>query len=264
MIPKLKLLKLSPKHRIRKIAVILKELEEALRNGKTIDEAYAKSILGLLIEEELPPDEFLSSEIKVNIIKTLGETLSFQNINVMRNNLLQALSLEPADWDMFDPTSGKLDRSMQTVFKGTALFLDDLRSPFNVGSLFRSADAFGIEKLYLSPFTAAPEHVRAQRSSMGAQETVPYERLTYTELAQKENIFCLELGGTPIEEFVFPRNGIAIIGSEELGVSPEAQKLCSYGRVTIPMYGAKASINAGVAAGILMNAWAQSLVKEQP
>ena len=73
--------------------------------------------------------------------------------------------------------------------------------------------------------------------------------------------FALETGGTDINEFKFPEKGICIIGSEELGVSPEALKKATYGRVTIPMKGLKASLNVGVAFGILMPKWVESLEK---
>jgi TrmH family RNA methyltransferase len=72
-------------------------------------------------------------------------------------------------------------------------------------------------------------------------------------------VFALETGGTPLRDFVFPREGIVILGSEELGVSPEALERAEYGRVSIPMTGIKASINVGVAFGILVYAWADYL-----
>ena len=75
-------------------------------------------------------------------------------------------------------------------------------------------------------------------------------------------IFALETGGTDINEFKFPKEGICIIGSEELGVSPEALNIATYGRVSIPMKGLKASLNVGVAFGILMQKWVESLTKD--
>ncbi|MBR7078947.1 MAG: TrmH family RNA methyltransferase, partial [Treponema sp.] len=72
-------------------------------------------------------------------------------------------------------------------------------------------------------------------------------------------VFVLETGGTPIQEFDFPKKGIVIIGSEELGVSPEALNRATHGTVSIPMTGLKASLNVGVAFGILMQAWVNSL-----
>jgi len=67
--------------------------------------------------------------------------------------------------------------------------------------------------------------------------------------------FALELGGTPIGDFPFPLAGIMVIGSEELGVSPEAKALCVGSVVSIPMYGVKGSLNAAVAFGIAAHAW---------
>ena len=99
---------------------------------------------------------------------------------------------------------------------------------------------------------------------MGCIETLGFERKSLDELEEfaKENdlpIFVLETGGKPIEEFKFPKKGICIIGSEELGVSPQALSKATYGRVTIPMKGLKASLNVGVAYGILMQAWVNQL-----
>ena len=74
-----------------------------------------------------------------------------------------------------------------------------------------------------------------------------------------EVVLTREPGGTPIGEFKFPKKGICIIGSEELGVSPQALSKATYGRVTIPMKGLKASLNVGVAYGILMQAWTSLL-----
>jgi TrmH family RNA methyltransferase len=73
--------------------------------------------------------------------------------------------------------------------------------------------------------------------------------------------FALETGGTRLEEFPFPTRGIMIIGSEELGVSPSAlaRADASLGRVSIPVFGAKGSLNASVAFGIAMHAWAGAL-----
>ena len=94
---------------------------------------------------------------------------------------------------------------------------------------------------------------------MGCIETMGYTRCSLDELPQDLPIFTLETGGTPIDEFDFPQQGICIIGSEELGVSPQALQKATYGRVTIPMKGLKASLNVGVAFGILMQKWVEYL-----
>jgi len=69
---------------------------------------------------------------------------------------------------------------------------------------------------------------------------------------------ALETGGTPITSFSFPKQGIVLLGSEELGLSAEALKRVSAGIVSIPMKGIKASLNVAVAFGILMQYWVAS------
>ena len=75
-------------------------------------------------------------------------------------------------------------------------------------------------------------------------------------------MFALETGGTPIDEFDFPKAGIMILGSEETGVSDELMAMArkSLGVVSIPIYGIKRSVNVGVAFGIAAQAWASRLV----
>ncbi len=98
---------------------------------------------------------------------------------------------------------------------------------------------------------------------MGCIETMGYTRCSLNELPEDLPVFALETGGTDINEFKFPKQGICIIGSEELGVSPQALARATYGRVTIPMKGLKASLNVGVAFGILMQKWVESLSSEK-
>jgi TrmH family RNA methyltransferase len=128
--------------------------------------------------------------------------------------------------------------------------------------MFRTAESFGAEKLFLSPLCADPLHPRSQRTAMGCVDALPWERRDLfaeaASLASTLPLFALETGGTPLGEFIFPQRGILIAGSEELGVSPQALAAAdaSLGRVTIPCYGAKGSLNVSVAFGIVMQAWA--------
>ena len=164
----------------------------------------------------------------------------------------------PAEWDLIiapHPVSNEKRR----FYSGIQIYAEDIRSPFNLGSIFRTAEAFGAEKLFLSPCCCPPEHPRAQRSAMGCIDMLPWERVTLSELPSDVPVFVLETGGTPIGDFVFPSRGIVIIGSEELGVSPEALQRASYGCVSIPMTGLKCSLNVGVAFGILMQSWISSI-----
>ena len=196
-----------------------------------------------------------------------------RTLNTVYYILLEETGHNRADWD-FVEASGSLDPSKRRLFCGMQVYLEDIRSPFNVGSMFRTAESFGAEKIWLSPFCADPRHKRAARTAMGCVDVIAWKRLCADPFAGKESggapafpadpeskLFALETGGTPLEDFQFPAKGVLIAGSEELGVSPSALAACdaSLGRVSISTWGAKGSLNVSVAFGIVMQAWAQYL-----
>jgi len=225
-------------------------------NGKKIQEesAYPASL-----------DTSVSSETKTTLIIRLHRTL-----NSVKHILLAETGRDQADWD-FTCGDGRLDSQKRQVFEGMYVYMEDIRSPFNIGAMFRTAESFGVEKIILSPFCADPRHKRAERTAMGCIDIIPWERQDLfpapndlQENSQSETrgglpVFALETGGIPLADFPFPRRGILITGSEELGVSPRALAAAdaSLGRVSIPCYGTKASLNVSVAFGIAVQAWAR-------
>ena len=251
---------------------------------------YIKQVSAVLLR-----DPKLSEEAAAHLRKLLAtDPLDELRVcNYARNTLLELLGTFPAEWDLViaphnpalaakgagttgnDSINATLNTTLnasgtqstiQTVisrdfYPGVCVYAEDIRSPFNIGSIFRSAEAMGAEKVLISPHCIDPTQPRAIRSGMGCIETMGWERLALDELPADMPVFALETGGTPIEEFKFPEKGICIIGSEELGVSPEALARATYGTVTIPMKGLKASLNVGVAFGILMQKWVESLNK---
>jgi tRNA G18 (ribose-2'-O)-methylase SpoU len=103
-----------------------------------------------------------------------------------------------------------------------------------------------------------------------ALNLIPNSILNYNQNSvhtdiQEYPFFALETGGTGIAQFPFPRWAVMIVGSEELGVSAQglAAADASLGRVSIPSYGAKGSLNVSVAFGIVMHAWAAALSLER-
>ena len=188
--------------------------------------------------------------------------------NYARNALLALIGTFPAEWDLvIAPHATPTDENglvrQRDFFPGMCVYAEDIRSPFNIGSIFRSAEAMGADKVFISPHCIDPTQPRAIRSGMGCIETMGWERLSLDELPADLPVFALETGGTDINEFKFPERGICIIGSEELGVSPEALARATYGTVTIPMKGLKASLNVGVAFGILMQKWVEYVSRNQ-
>ena len=191
-------------------------------------------------------------------IDDAARAVLIRSCNTVRHILLSETGKYTADWDFIDH-SGNLDSAKRRVFPGMKVFLEDIRSPFNVGSMFRTAESFGVEELLLSPLCADPTHPRAERTAMGCVAIVPWKRISLEEM--EGPVFVLETGGTPLNDFEFPHAGTMIVGSEELGASPAALERAeqSAGRVSIRTWGAKGSLNAGVAFGIALQAWADRL-----
>lgn len=182
-------------------------------------------------------------------------------LNSIRHILLAETGRQIADWDCIDP-GGSLDSRKRKSLPGMWVYLEDIRSPFNVGAIFRAAESFCVEKLILSPLCADPLHPRAVRTAMGCVSILPWERRPLSGLDGP--CFALETGGVPLDRFAFPERAALIAGSEELGVSPAALEMAdhSLGRVSIPTYGAKGSLNVSVAFGIVIQAWAASQARD--
>ncbi len=222
---------------------------------------YIKEITKILLKD---PKITAEAAAELNEMLKADPIDELRLCNCARNHLLAIIGTFPAEWDLVIAPHPALTNEDGTVkerdfYPGIAVYAEDIRSPFNIGSIFRTAEAMGAEKVYISPCCVDPEQPRAVRSGMGCIETMGYERCSLDQLPADIPVFALETGGTDINDFDFPEKGICIIGSEELGVSPEALKRATYGRVTIPMKGLKASLNVGVAFGILMQKWVEFL-----
>jgi RNA methyltransferase, TrmH family len=256
MFPVSKLRELSPRTRMRKVARILQGIEVEMTSGHPPDTPYLLSLLTVL--DSSSPEEVRehARSLATEIARAADAEAIRRGVNAVRHSLLGALHAEPAEWDLVSPETGLLDRTGVRILP-CAVYLEDIRSPFNVGSIFRTAEAFGAARVLLSPSTPLPSHPRAQRTGLGATRAVPWEVAEIASLQGEHDIFALELGGTPLGEFRFPSRGIVLIGSEELGLSPEALSLADRGRgrVSIPLAGAKRSLNVSVAFGVLMQAW---------
>lgn len=260
-----KLNSLPIKTRHRKITQILQKMEIDISLNRKPELSYVKALLDILIM-----DKSLNKQI-INIIKItrIDECFSqpsqlLRQINRIRHELQLHLKIPAAEWDMLDLHTGKLDPSLRTVFP-IAVYIEEVRSPFNIGSIFRTAEAFGVEKIFLSPGTPLPHHKRAHKTARGCDEIIPWSIKPLHFLKKQKSVFTLELGGCPLDEYVFPSSGIVILGSEELGVSPQALTFAreKAGTVSIPMGGVKRSLNVSVAFGILMQKWFSTLIKRR-
>lgn len=274
-----KLTTLAPGTRRRKIVRLLEGWE---RGTVSLSGDYLRDLAGLV-----QTDHGLSEHVR-GAARALGDAPGDVRrvINTLRHALSAELGVAPADWDLLEPAGvPAAARLVAAPLSGVALYLDALRSPFNVGSILRTAAAFGVERVVLSPECPAIDHPRLLRSAMGSERWVTIERGDVDLAVRREReiegvdasgeagvdaggvpavpLIALELGGEPVAEYAFPGHGVLLLGSEELGLGGALLERAD-ARVSIPMAGVKASLNVAVACGIALGFWSSRAARRAP
>lgn len=141
------------------------------------------------------------------------------------------------------------------------IILDDVRSLHNIGSVFRTSDAFLIEKIYLCGITAIPPHKEIHKTALGATETVDWEYakevVSVIEKLKAQNtaVYAIEQveNAVLLNDFQVTKNTkyALVFGNEVYGVSQKAIEI-SDGTIEIPQLGTKHSLNISVSAGIVV------------
>ncbi|MDI9309408.1 MAG: RNA methyltransferase [Limnohabitans sp.] len=162
--------------------------------------------------------------------------------------------------------NSELDRKSVEEFKQAEktpiiIVLDDIRSLHNIGSVFRTSDAFLIEKIYLCGITATPPNKEINKTALGATDTVTWEyqkdvlQVISDLKNQNIDVYAIE----QVENAIFLDNFqpetnkkyALVFGNEVFGVNQEAVKLCD-GAIEIPQLGTKHSLNISVSTGIVI------------
>jgi 23S rRNA (guanosine2251-2'-O)-methyltransferase len=137
--------------------------------------------------------------------------------------------------------------------------LENVRSAYNVGSVFRTADAFLIEAVYLCGYTAFPPHKEIRKTALGAEETVHWKHFksaieAISELrVQGYAVYAVEQaeGSFKLTDFLVAQKTAVIFGNEVTGVE-QPTILHTDGCIEIPQWGMKHSLNIATAAGIVL------------
>ena len=163
----------------------------------------------------------------------------------------------------------ELNRPSVETFKGSektplAFVLDDVRSALNVGSAFRTADAFGCEEVILCGFTAQPPHREIMKTALGSTESVAWRHFSETknalEALRTEGYVLVAVEQADASVFLNDidmttnsgQKYALIFGNEVEGVSETAMEMADF-VVEIPQFGTKHSLNISVSVGIV--AW---------
>ena len=138
---------------------------------------------------------------------------------------------------------------------------DSIRSAFNLGGLFRTAECFGVRDLVLCGYTPPPDQPQAARAALGAERLVPWRhaediRETVAEL-RADGVPCIALetvaGAPTVDAFDWTFPCALILGNERFGLDPDVVRACD-GAVRIPLFGCKNSLNVVAAFAIAVSA----------
>lgn len=150
--------------------------------------------------------------------------------------------------------------------KGILFYLDGLQDPGNMGTIIRSADAFGIRGLIIGKNCVDPYNPKVVRATMGSIFRVPLyfetgEKPFSSHTLRNRRIVVTSLNDSkPINNFQFNENDIIVIGNEGNGVSSDILDMSDI-KILIPMLGDAESLNAGVAASIIMYECSRRCIK---
>lgn len=167
---------------------------------------------------------------------------------------VQKLSME----DLNRKTAGECKRAVKTP---VIAVLENIRSAYNVGSVFRTADAFLLEGIYITGYTAVPPHKEIKKTALGAEDSVAWKHFAdaasaISDLKKKGyKVFAVEqiANSLMLHDLTFESNEkIAVVfGNEVSGVEADTIALCD-GCIEIPQFGMKHSLNIATAAGVVL------------
>ena len=147
--------------------------------------------------------------------------------------------------------------------------LENIRSAFNVGSVFRTADAFLLEAIYICGYTAHPPHKEIKKTALGADESVQWKHFKNIEEALLQlktegyKIYAIEQAANSLklQQLQYAQEKIAVIfGNEVTGVEQTTIEQCD-GCIEIPQLGMKHSLNVSVAAGVVLWELVRGIIK---
>ena len=160
----------------------------------------------------------------------------------------------------------ELNRISTEEFKQTKkipliVVLDNIRSLNNIGSVFRTSDAFVVESIFLCGITATPPHVEIHKTALGAEDSVDWRYFEETENAisllksEGVQVFAVEQvhNSLKLDELSLDKSKryAVVLGNEVKGVQQSVVDICN-GAIEIPQYGTKHSLNVSISAGIVI------------
>lgn len=260
MLAQNKFIRLDVKQKIYKIAYAIREQESCLKSGGKLD----LSVIRAYRQFTEPDRHFKRMQAVLPVVdqclldldNASSDRERVKILNFCFHDILEILD-EPVGEKFYQIRVFDTNREVKRF--PVVGILDNLRSAFNVGNMFRTADGFGVERLCLCGITPRPPSLKIERTAMGTLDHVPYRYYPQTAEVIRElkdngyRIYAVEtvtnslrlsdLSGFERTAFVF--------GNEEFGVTDEVLRLCD-DAVEVPLFGVKNSINVANIFAVVM------------
>jgi tRNA(Leu) C34 or U34 (ribose-2'-O)-methylase TrmL len=225
------------------------------------DQARAAHLLRLARPSLLEP---VAIEAQARGLRRVRARCSAQDRHIFESAGFRFLGIQNGDalFERILPTENTRLPFPREAYAGglpVRVLLDNIRSQYNVGSFFRTADAAGIERLYLCGITSHPPAKTISKTALGSEDRMPWEHswhpLDFIETVRREGyeIAAVETSAGSVDLFDWePGFPVCVVfGNEVDGVSPEVLDACGP-RVRIPMLGVKQSLNVATAGGVVV------------
>ena len=239
-------------------------VETLWRMGTQIEQHWQKKTTRQALMALFDAIDFLKDHTDSNVsalydeLNPLVPFFTEQELSLFSMKLERILGKELKDQDFLISTQDT------TTEKGTthqvSLVLDNLRSAYNVGSLFRTAEALGVNHIYLCGLPPSPDNTKTSRTALGSDQWIPWSYHESSEeclaILKKQDvkIYSLETADTAIDVNTFTPQApcTIVLGNERYGIAQHLLTMCDE-IISIPMQGRKNSLNVGVCGGIALH-----------
>lgn len=242
---KRKFLKLSQEQRHKKCASVLRLIYEKLLEKKDPSFLYKEYHTYL---EWFCEENFHEHDLK-KISDRYHDHLEQAKINLKEHNLLTSLRTG--------------DHEARKDFEKNAIYLDNIRSAYNVGSILRTVESFRIGSVHFAKKTPFVDHPKVEKISMKTATKVPsFKNNSIKDLPKPIIVVDTSDSAISLYDFIFPDNFTLVMGNEEYGTSDEILQTADY-ILEIPLFGLKNSINVACAFSIVASEWQRQKLKKE-
>ena len=228
------------------------------------DKKYRDNTKKFLVEGEKNVLELIRSDIQIDSVFATKEFQKKHKLLLEEKNV-RVQSVEASELVAYGTLEHNNDALAIAIQKkmifpeateGVTLVVDDIRDPGNLGTLIRIADWYGVKNIVCSEASVDWYNPKVINATMGSFTRI---QCFYTDLPnflakQKAPKIGTFLKGKSSHEFVFPKTGVLILGSESHGISKDVEK-CVTEKITIPKFGGAESLNIAIAGAVMLDRW---------